>query len=191
MTCGITSTHLTSHSQRLRWPSSLALEAQRIHGWGGVHVHGTHSSRNRHVGAGRRRLQGLPRVTGAAARGASGDRGWAETIPFVRNPEVPRTDLLLRLSLLPFAGTLRKVDPAPSALVSGAGGQPDYRLPCEATVVSAARTGRDAATGAFGPPIVSAAGADRRLSRLRSRERDGNISRSSQGHLTPAWGVSA
>src|SRR5215210_2319036 len=51
----------------------------------------------------RRHLQGLPRVTSAVAMSASGDRGEAEAIPVVRNPEVPRTDLLLGLSLHPFS----------------------------------------------------------------------------------------
>src|SRR3954468_23623690 len=48
----------------------------------------------------RRRLQGLPRVTCAGTTSTSGDRGGAETIPFVGIQKCPRTDLLLTLTVL-------------------------------------------------------------------------------------------
>src|SRR3954469_12877002 len=92
--------HLTSHSQRLRWSSS-----------------GPSTRSGYPDGTACSFIARAPLMTGIWAPGgavfkvsrgppalpdgqASVDRGGAEAIPAVRNPEVPRTDLLLRPTLL-------------------------------------------------------------------------------------------
>ena len=80
----------------------------------------------------RRRYQGLPRVTGAVATSTSGDRGGAETIPFIGIQKCPRTDLLLRLTVLRSAGAHRKADPAATALASTALPWMPGKTPCSA-----------------------------------------------------------
>ena len=97
MKCGIASSHLTSHSQRLRWPSSSPSTCSG-YGDGAACSVTARTPLNKTCRRRRRRLQGLSRVTSAAAMSASGDRGAAETIPS-QDPEVPRTDLLLDLIL--------------------------------------------------------------------------------------------
>ena len=100
---------MTSHRQRLKWLSSSPSTRS---GYTDVSACSFMARTPLETACGRRAapsFKGLPRATYAAARSASVDRGEAETSPFARAPEVPRTDLLLRRILLLYAAPLRKL----------------------------------------------------------------------------------
>src|SRR4051812_29596844 len=97
MTCGVTRAHLNSHNQRLAGLSSSPptrngyVDCAACSPWDALPSMTA-------CGRTRRRLQGLPRVTCAVDEHERRSRGGGDD-PVVRDPEVPRTDLLLTASM--------------------------------------------------------------------------------------------